>query len=354
MENTKAIVWFLILLMSVMSTQAITLSDQGTGLTDISSDSLLEMGNITIQVWDSLTGGNILYNYTFTDAIVNGSWNIMLGESPGPNLDIDYGSIYYRDYKINNEDTDFIDGNGATVERIIFQSPLGDIDASTYIEDNSITSDKLDVMNMTFDTFLDFNLGAVIRNIVSGWLELDSNVNVTGNLTANGQSVCLADGTGCPSGTIDTQKGTSGKYVYNNSIEIMFNESELNSTINSLDSDTLGTLSCSNNEIAKYNTSGWICAIDVSGSGADGQGINSSTTKYLYDDGSIVGFNESELNSTIDARDDYEANTDVLNGLSCSVNEVAKYNGTGWECSVDVSGGTLSQDEVGDYEINYI
>lgn len=77
------------------------------------------------------------------------------------------------------------------------------------------------------------NLNLSGNAIIKGW------VNVTGNVTAryfigNGSqltSVCLEDGTNCPAGFADTQKNTSGIYLYNDSSTIYFNETQLNNTI---------------------------------------------------------------------------------------------------------------------------
>ncbi|GAF85011.1 unnamed protein product, partial [marine sediment metagenome] len=105
----------------------VSLSDQGTGVKNISSGETLELANITIQVWDSVVAGNIIYNETFINGIINGSWNVMLGENSSNNLSLEYGEVYYKEYIINGEDVDFKDYNDSIVERKFFYSPLGDI-----------------------------------------------------------------------------------------------------------------------------------------------------------------------------------------------------------------------------------
>ncbi|MBS3081735.1 hypothetical protein J4416_02215 [Candidatus Pacearchaeota archaeon] len=100
---------------------AVLLSDQGTNVKNMSG-SLLERGNLTITIYGLLTGENLIFNSTIQDAIVNGSWNIMMN----PNLE--YGKSYWKDYELNGEDLDF-DGN----ERLEFQSPLGLINNISFI-----------------------------------------------------------------------------------------------------------------------------------------------------------------------------------------------------------------------------
>jgi|GEM_PF-1766525 len=104
---------------------SVSISDQGTDVRD--SGVLVESANLTIEFWDAASGGNVIYNTTFTDAIVNGSWNLNLDVS------LEYGKDYYKDYKINSVDLDF-DGS----ERLMWYSPLGDISGED-VRDDSLT-----------------------------------------------------------------------------------------------------------------------------------------------------------------------------------------------------------------------
>ena len=78
------------------------------------------------------------------------------------------------------------------------------------------------------------------RNLnLSGDARIGGDINITGNATVNYifgngsqlTDVCLENGSNCPAGFADTQKGTSGVYLYNDSNTIYFNESQLNATI---------------------------------------------------------------------------------------------------------------------------
>ncbi|MEI6731103.1 MAG: hypothetical protein WCK90_00330 [archaeon] len=108
---------------------AVLISDQGTDLRTKSGGQLLDIGNLTITIWDSAEDGNLIYNQTFPDAIVNGSWNIMI--SPA----LEYGNTYWKDYQVNEQDLNF-DGNNRTA----FQSSVGLINNVSYINFSLINS----------------------------------------------------------------------------------------------------------------------------------------------------------------------------------------------------------------------
>ncbi len=117
---------FLIGFIGVSSAHLI--SDQGTNVV-ISNGSLLNLGNLTILLYTDSSAGNLIFNTTIQNAIVNGSWNLMI------NPILEYGISYWKDYEINGEDLDF-DGN----ERIEFQSPLGYINNFSFVNLSLINS----------------------------------------------------------------------------------------------------------------------------------------------------------------------------------------------------------------------
>ncbi len=81
---------------SVFGALDVSLSDQGTEVLNKSSGELLSQGDLTVEVWDALTDGNLIYNETFADGIVNGSWNVMLGENSSNPLSLEFGKVYYK------------------------------------------------------------------------------------------------------------------------------------------------------------------------------------------------------------------------------------------------------------------
>jgi len=121
----------ILLLNLVNATISIELADQGSGVKTISTGSLLSSGNLSVYIYDSLTDGNLIYSENFSNAIINGSWNVILGENSTNLLYLQYNRKYYKDYKINNEDVNFTFNNGTSVGRKGFYSPLGEIGLRT-------------------------------------------------------------------------------------------------------------------------------------------------------------------------------------------------------------------------------
>ena len=273
------------------------LADHGTNVRT-SSGNLLESGNLTIEIWDSPTGGNKIYGNNFTDAIKNGSWNVRML------LSLEYGNLYYKDYKINGEDLNFNNN-----ERLAFSSPLG------LINDVSL---------------INFSL---IKNCPSG-----SSIRI---IYENGSVACEYD----DSGVMDTIWNITGsKYLQNNSGILDINDMRLDAAISSkfsgfksggwsnssantstsLNVITSGNISANHGLFVVLGTStqriAAISAQDIDASGnldvlgnikLNGIAINDwsdiSTGKYaggiyLYNDSSKIYLNESKLNEAINSR----------------------------------------------------
>src|SRR3989344_207541 len=124
----KIIITFICIFLLTASISAVLLSDQGTNVKN-STGTLLSSANLTIEIYNASSGGTLILNQTFTDAIINGSWNLML------NASLEFGERYWKNYKINTEDVNF-DGN----DRLEFQSPLGLINNVSYINFSLINS----------------------------------------------------------------------------------------------------------------------------------------------------------------------------------------------------------------------
>lgn len=232
MRRIIIILFALVFLTGIAS--AVLMSDQGTDVRDKNTGNLLDLGNLTILVYDVSSGGSALYNQTFPEAIANGSWNLMIS----PNLE--YGKSYWKDYEINGENLAF-DGN----DRLEFQSSLGMINNASFINFSLISS---------------CSTGSSIRLIYeNGSVECETDDSVAGG----GGSL-----------------GTNGNYLYNDSSYIYFNETQMNNTIDSRSAYTNGsgisltgkvfslTSICSNNQVLKWNSSSnaWECSSDAVGS----------------------------------------------------------------------------------------
>src|SRR3989344_9201156 len=127
MRGNVILLVFVILFTSI--TSAFLISDQGTNVRETATGNLLALGNVTIEIYDNTTAGNLVFSQEFNESIVNGSWNVMI------NPDLKYGISYWKNYAINDEDLDF-DGN----ERLEFQSSIGKINNVSFINFSLISS----------------------------------------------------------------------------------------------------------------------------------------------------------------------------------------------------------------------
>src|SRR3989338_2066976 len=88
----------------------------------------LDNVNLTVEIYDAATGGNLIYNSSggFENNVSNGKVDILLGDdTSGYELNLTYGTTYYMKLTINGTEMDF---NG--LERQKFQSQVGNITES--------------------------------------------------------------------------------------------------------------------------------------------------------------------------------------------------------------------------------
>lgn len=90
--------------------------------------------------------------------------------------------------------------------------------------------------------------------------------------------------------------------------------------------DVLGSLSCSNTQIAKYNGSAWVCAADNDTTYSAGTGISLVGTTFSATLGTSIDSSEIVDGSILFA--DLSAN-------SCTNGQIFKYNGSSWVCGTD-------------------
>src|SRR3989344_4084793 len=139
-KGVLIILSFLLAMQFVSSSLNVTLSDHGTDVKTKSTGAVLASGNLTIQIYDALSDGNLVYGETFLSAILNGSWNVVLGENSSNPLPLEFGKIYYKDYFINQENVNFTNLTGENVDRQFFYSPLGDIGGEDINQSENITA----------------------------------------------------------------------------------------------------------------------------------------------------------------------------------------------------------------------
>ncbi|MFH1311316.1 MAG: hypothetical protein ABIH65_02835, partial [Nanoarchaeota archaeon] len=178
-----SIILFILFLNMISAFLNISLSDHGSNIKN-STGALLTSGNLTVLIYDSLSGGNLIYNETFTNVFSNGSWNIMLGENSSNPLALEFGKIYYKDYLINGANVNFTNLTGQNIDRQFFYSPLGDISGEYINASTNITTSG---------------------NITSNWFfGKISNVTFIGNVTSN-LDFCIVGGKCLSSNTIGTE-----------------------------------------------------------------------------------------------------------------------------------------------------
>ncbi|NQV08364.1 hypothetical protein HQ529_00765, partial [Candidatus Woesearchaeota archaeon] len=212
------IVLVMLLLLSgvVYAMNNIMLSDQGADIKTKVTGTLLETGNLTVEIWNAVEGGELLYAENFTDAIQNGSWAVMLGE--GTTLYLNYSSTYYKDYRINDEDVNYTNNSGAAVGRLAMQSPLGNVSTQEIIKDSGTNW-----------------LNQILTSILDTIYDMITNVNTTSNI----QSLGFYNTTEVNDTIValERDKNVSGYYLYNDSSTIFLNGTRLNDTIVALERD---------------------------------------------------------------------------------------------------------------------
>ncbi len=160
----------------------VQLSDQGTGVA-YSNGTTLSSGDLTVLIYTEASGGSLVYNETFSNNISEGSWNVMLGS--GVSLPLEFGKVYYKDYRIAGEDASF-DGD----DRQAFYSPLGDINGSDLATDfyintvgNVNTTGNISVSTILFDGGVNKSLSANATSIYyfngTSWIDLTSTGNAS-------------------------------------------------------------------------------------------------------------------------------------------------------------------------------
>jgi hypothetical protein len=398
------IIWITIAMFVLISANAfaITLSDQGTDVRVKSTGLPVNNGNLTISIWTDVTGGTNLYSYTFNNTVNNGTWNIMLGQPPGPALDLNYSVYYYKDYTLNGEDIDFVDGTGATVERQIFQSPLGNI-TNDYLVEMSSSG------NTSFNQTLTDSLYVSQTGIDLDWFYF------TGS-TLYFNETHLNDTISAYSMASDTQKTAGGIYLYNDSTTIYVNESSLNNTVDSrIDnalagdvtitgsltvlgdyinatveqqimngsiypaiSDTfdIGSATMVWNEVHANNLYGALDCSNITGATSnlctlvdtdtDTQLNESQVDAFVNNNGYLTSSNTTgwDTNASDDFNGEWsnlsnipsdilDGDNDTLGDLSCGDNQVIRYNATSgsWMCinALSFTDTTLNQSQIEDF-----
>ena len=289
---------FVIPLINFIFATPVLLSDQGTDLKLVSTGELLSTGNITIYIYDSVTGGSLIYSNLFINNITNGSWNVVIN----PNLE--YGKHYWKDYSVNGDNLNF-SGN----DRIEFQSPLGLINNASLFNFSLINScavgssirqvyENGSVLCETDDTGSGGNSSwnqSLANGLYISQVEED-NLDVNSSLYSNSSTWWSG-----------LSSWLSGWFI-NNAGVLEFNETKLNNTIDSRASG-LGDNSSWNQSLANslYILQSTEGNLDVnsslySNSSTWWSGLSSWLSGWFVNNAGVLEFNETKLNNTIDLR----------------------------------------------------
>ena len=301
----------------------------------------LALGNLTVVVYDTQTGGNLIYNSSneFNGAIIAGKYDVMLGNSSSNNLSLEYGKLYYLEIFVNNEKFSFNNSGG----RQIFQSSTGQING-TYINPRQINQTHF-VYSIDLSNATGFN-----ASFLTGQVSI-SQLTIGSNIVLSNQSVSFSDDQNITLGARGWFKGlfnwliagNSSHYLSFNGSTLTFDETRLNTTIDNR-IITSSAVNASWNQTyadSKYSNIiyGYNQSLNPILSNIFNQDLN-TTNNVLFSDLNVT--NVLRVGSTV-----LQADTSG----TLNVTGVANFNG-GWKSSgVTISGGNLFAQTIFVYNI---
>jgi hypothetical protein len=150
MSKLKSLIFIVLLISFSYSIVAAEIDLLGLTLDVKESGIDLDNVNITVEIYDAATGGNLIYNSSTgsENNVSNGKVDILLGDdTSGYELNLTYGTTYYMELTINGTEMDF-NGN----ERQKFQSTVGNITQSRLnLTDTLYTNALIPYANLSFD-----------------------------------------------------------------------------------------------------------------------------------------------------------------------------------------------------------
>ncbi len=236
------------------------------------SGTLVESGDIVVEIWDDATAGNLIYNSTsdFNGAIQGGFFDIVLG-SGSNSLTLNLSQTYYMDIAIEGQD---IDWGGD--ERRQFQATVG----RPYFEEEVVLNDTLYTKDGNVG-INDANPGHTLS--VEGNLSLDSSVYASCTALETdsaGGIVCGTDDAGTSSTSF--WAGSAVNEIYNDTtagVGIGTNNPSYKLEVNSVDS----ALNVSG--MLYVNSSSVGIGTDVPGNPISISGVIGITDNILFDNG---------------------------------------------------------------------
>jgi hypothetical protein len=172
-HKNKILGLVIMLLLSLVSVSAFY--DHATNVYD--SGSLVQNGNLRIEIFENASGGSSIFDQTFTGVINNGMWSVEVDAG------LVYGKTYFKDYEIDGQDINF-----SGVDRLAFVSREGVINASNITSGNLNSAQLPTSGTWTLSSFIDI-VGAWLRIGGNDVLTNESNESMRSYVDANNVSV---------------------------------------------------------------------------------------------------------------------------------------------------------------------
>ncbi len=301
-----------------------TIDDRTTGITNNSAGWTLNISNLYTTLFYTLNSGKIWHFWDDgTDLFLNvtnggGSFFIETENSKIELVDIPAIGNDFKVFQVFNRVGLTTSGLGITQQGPAHTSYI----TTSFSIPGNVTTTPSPFNCSSYANYIDCN-----TDITGPDFYVQDDVEIAGHLYV-GEGINVSDWTNVTitesqisdlvhTADTDTQKGTSGFYVYNNSGTIFFNETFLNGTIDNRAGDN-----------ASWNQS------FANSLYADISVIDTDTQKttdglYLYNNSGTIFYNETKLNETIDNRDsdttyntecsagDFILNLTPLGGVTC-------------------------------------
>lgn len=152
----------------------------------------LDSGNVSVLIYDSASGGSLIWNQTYTNNITNGTYDLLLGSTNSNNLSLNFGTIYYLDIQINS-----LDQNFSGSDRQQFQSSVGNITSSKIVQ-NAINETHIAASSITTSKIA---TGAISATHISANVINSTHIS-PGNITADKIGTSAVNTTHIQDGTI--------------------------------------------------------------------------------------------------------------------------------------------------------
>jgi microcystin-dependent protein len=230
-HKNKILGLVIMLLLSLVSVSAFY--DHATNVYD--SGSLVQNGNLRIEIFENASGGSSIFDQTFTGVINNGMWSVEVDAG------LVYGKTYFKDYEIDGQDINF-----SGVDRLAFVSREGVINASNITSGNLNSAQLPTSGTWTLSSFID---------IVGAWLRIGGNDVLTNESNESMRSYVNANNVSMKSYVDASDDDTTYSVLANQGLRLSGTDFGLVNT-------------CAEDQVLRYSSGQWTCAYVSSGGGS--------------------------------------------------------------------------------------